>query len=85
MVEDEEKNIMDEEAVVSHRRRSSLRPFRDEGRFRVLRFWLNIAFILGAFAGMALYFTEYRQTAIYILIAASVPKFAELTLRILKL
>ena len=84
MIEDE-KYIEEEGSQIRHRRRSNLRPFRDEGRFRVLRFWLNLIFIVGAIAGMSLYFTSYQEVAIYILIAASIPKFIELSLRIMKL
>ena len=84
MTEDE-KYIEEGESRIHHRRRSNLTPFRDEGRFRVLRFWLNLIFIVGAIAGMSLYFTSYKEVAIYILIAASIPKFIELALRIMKL
>ena len=73
------------EKTERHSRRHGLVPFRDEGRLRKLRFWLNIVFMLGAVAGMALYFTDYREQAVYILIAASIPKFIELTLRIMNL
>lgn len=66
-------------------RYSNLKPFRDEGRLRVLRMWLNIGFILGALIGMAAFTWMSRQTGIYILIGASVLKFVELTLRMMKL
>lgn len=66
-------------------RYSNLKPFRDEGRLRVLRMWLNIVFILGALIGMAVFTWMSRQTGIYILIGASVLKFVELTLRMMKL
>jgi hypothetical protein len=46
---------------------------------------LNIVFIVGCLVGMAWYFYADRNTAIYILIVASVFKFIELTLRILRL
>lgn len=81
----DETNTVAEPALARHHRRSRLQPFRDEGRYRVLRFWLNLAFMVGAVAGMALYLTSYRDVAIYLLIAASIPKFIELTLRIMKL
>lgn len=84
MTQDEMNSVADE-ALIRHERRHHLKPFRDEGRFRQLRFWLNIAFMVGAVAGMALWFTAYHDAAIYILIAASIPKFVELTLRIMKL
>ena len=66
-------------------RYSNLRPFRDEGRLRKLRFWLNIGFILGALLGMAVFTWYSREPGIYILIGASVLKFIELTLRMMKL
>ena len=81
----DEMNAIADEALKRHSRHSNLTPFRDEGRFRVLRFWLNMIFMVGAVLGMVLYFIYDRDTAIYILIAASIPKFIELTLRILKL
>lgn len=62
-----------------------LKPFRDEGRLRVLRQWLNIIFILGSIAGMACYFTVSKQTGLYIIGGACVFKFVELALRIAKL
>jgi hypothetical protein len=66
-------------------RYNNLRPFRDEGRLRVLRQWLNIFFILGAIAGMLCFKLVDTNLGIYILIAASVLKFIELTLRMMKL
>jgi len=66
-------------------RYSNLKPFRDEGRLRKLRMWLNIFFMLGALAGMAVYTWYDHNIGVYILIAASVLKFIELTLRMMKL
>jgi len=85
MTQDEMNSVADQALRRHHRRSSGLQPFRDEGKLRKVRFWLNIVFMAGAVTGMALYFTTYRQEAVYILIAASIPKFIELTLRIMKL
>lgn len=85
MINRDELSDVADSAISRHARRHHLVPFRDNGRTRVLRFWLNILFMVGAIAGMALYFTSYRETAVYILIAASIPKFVELTLRIMNL
>ncbi|MBR1485270.1 MAG: hypothetical protein IJ612_06220 [Prevotella sp.] len=81
----DEMNTVADQALARHSRRHGLVPFRDEGRLRKLRFWLNVVFMLGAVAGMALYFTSYRELAVYILIASSVLKFIEATLRIMNL
>lgn len=66
-------------------RYNNLEPFKDTGRLRGIRQWLNIIFILGAIVGMLWYVTADRDTAIYIMIGAVVFKFVELTLRIAKL
>ena len=81
----DEMNRAADQTLERHSRRHSLKPFRDEGRLRKLRFWLNVVFMVGAIAGMLLYFTSYHELAVYILIASSVPKFIELTLRIMNL
>lgn len=73
------------EEQVKHPRRHNLEPFRDTGKMRRLRMWLNIAFMLIAIIGMGLYFVIDHQIAFWILIVASVFKFVELTLRLLKL
>jgi uncharacterized membrane protein YpjA len=62
-----------------------LKPFRDEGRCRKLRWWLNVIFIIGAIVGMIWYTQGDHDTAIYIMIGAVVFKFVELTLRIARL
>ena len=62
-----------------------LQPFKDTGRLRGLRQWLNLIFILGAIIGMIWYMKADRDTAVYIMIGAVVFKFIELTLRIAKL
>lgn len=68
-----------------HNHRHNLEPFRDEGRLKVLRQWLNIIFMVGAAAGMAIFALGHRITGLYVMIGASVFKFVELTLRMLKL
>lgn len=66
-------------------RYNNLQPFKDTGRLRRLRWWLNIIFIIGAVVGMLWYTWGNHDTAIYIMIGAVVFKFIELTLRIAKL
>ncbi len=66
-------------------RYSNLQPFRETGRLRVLRWWLNLVFIIDAIVGMIWYMKGDRDTAVYIMIAAVVMKFVEVTLRIAKL
>ncbi len=74
-----------EQQQVSHPKRHNLEPFRDSSKTRVLRFWLNVIFMLGAIAGLVVYFYADHEVAKYILIVASVFKFVELALRILKI
>ena len=62
-----------------------LQPIEDGERLRSLRQWLNIIFMIGAIVGMVWYMVADHDTAVYIMIAAVVFKFIELTLRIAKL
>lgn len=73
------------EEQVKHPRRHNLEPFRDTGKMRRLRMWLNIIFMVVSLVGMALYFLIDHQIAFYILVFGCVFKFVELTLRLLKL
>ena len=68
-----------------YRKRHNLEPFRDSSRTRTLRLWLNIIFMVGAIAGLIVYFKFDHETAKYILIGSCVFKFVELALRILKI
>jgi hypothetical protein len=68
-----------------HRRHSRLTPLEDKGSTFALRQWLNGGFLLLAVAGMGLWFTQYREWAVYLLIAAVALKFVELTLRIMRI
>lgn len=67
------------------KKRHNLEPFRDKSRTRTLRLWLNIIFMIGAIAGLLVYFYSDHETAKYILIVSCVFKFIELMLRILKI
>ena len=75
----------EERDKVEHPKRHNLEPFRDSSKTRTLRLWLNIIFMIGAIAGLIIYFYASQQVAIYILIVASVFKFIKLALRILKI
>ena len=57
----------------------------ERGRFFGLRQVLNVLFIMTAIAGMLIYFKMSKQTGSYLLIASCVLKFAEVTLRLMKL
>ena len=71
---------------IPHPKRHNLEPFRDSSKTRVLRFWLNIIFMVGAIIGLVVYFyTEEKEAAKWILLSSCVFKFVELTLRIAKL
>ncbi|MBR0274701.1 MAG: hypothetical protein IJQ76_00630 [Prevotella sp.] len=67
------------------KKRHNLEPFRDSTKTRRLRMWLNIIFMIGAVAGLIVYYKADHETAKYILIVACVFKFVELALRILKI
>ena len=67
------------------KKRHNLEPFRDSSKTRKLRMWLNIIFMIGAIAGLIVYFKADHETAKYILIVSCVFKFVELVLRILKI
>jgi len=46
---------------------------------------LNILFMVGAIVGLVYYFTGHKETGTYIILVSMVVKFAEATLRMLKL
>ena len=73
-----------EQSLTRHHRRAP-KPIRDESKTLTLRNALNIIFIVGCIIGMAWYFYADHTTAFYILIVASVLKFVELTLRIMRI
>ena len=81
--EDIKRNV--DEAMQNRPRRHNLEPFRDSSRTRVLRFWLNIIFLVGAIAGLIVYFYADHDTAKWILLVSLVFKFVELFLRIFKI
>lgn len=71
---------------IPHPKRHNLEPFRDSSKTRKLRLWLNIIFMIGAIAGLVVYFyTDEKETAKWILAVSCVFKFVELALRILKI
>lgn len=63
----------------------NLEPFRDTGPTYRLRQWMNVVFIVSGFAGMGIYFAGRHELGLYVVGAACVLKFIELTLRMLKL
>ena len=50
----------------------------------MLRNWLNSIFILGAIAGMCIYFFGNRDTGTYIVLGAMALKFVECIFRVMK-
>jgi hypothetical protein len=46
---------------------------------------LNTLFIVGAIVGMLLYFKADKDTGVYVLIASCILKFAEVTLRLMRI
>lgn len=52
---------------------------------RSLRNWLNLIFVIGAAAGMAVYFLSNKETGTYIILASMVFKFIEVVLRMMKI
>ncbi|MCR5158912.1 MAG: hypothetical protein K6D37_07290 [Prevotella sp.] len=81
--EDIKKNV--DEAMANRPKRHNLEPFRDSSRTRTLRLWLNIIFMVGAIAGLFVYFKVDHDMAKWILIVSLVFKFVELFLRIFKI
>ena len=57
----------------------------ERGKLFGLRQILNVLFILSAIAGMIVWFQVSKQVGTYLLIGACVLKFAEVTLRIIKI
>ena len=83
---EETKHPATPQGDIPHPRRHNLEPFRDSSKTRVLRFWLNIIFMVGAIIGLVVYFyTEEKEAAKWILLSSCVFKFVELCLRILKI
>ena len=76
---------MENEETIRKPRHHRLEPFRDNGPTFVLRQWLNIVFLIGAVAGIVVMYVHSREMGIYIFLGASVLKFIELALRVLKL
>ena len=56
----EDINKAVEEAMENRPKRHNLEPFKDSSRTRVLRFWLNVVFMIGAIAGLIVYFKVDR-------------------------
>lgn len=51
---------------------------------KTIRNWLNLLFIVGAAAGMTVYYVWSRETGIYIILSAMIVKFVESGLRMMK-
>lgn len=55
-----------------------------EDRFAMLRQVLNLLFMVGAVAGLTVYFTKSTQVGTYIILFSMVLKIVECVLRLLK-
>ena len=64
--------------------REHLRPEREKDPYMKLRQWLNIIFMIGAVAGMAVYFLADNTIGTYIILTSMVFKIIECVLRFLK-
>ena len=53
-------------------------------RFRALRQWLNVVFMIGAIVGMVMYFYGDRSVATVIIFSAMALKFVECVLRLVR-
>ena len=84
-MEDKQFSMVDNPEEVPHPKRHQLEPFRDSSKTRVLRFWLNVIFMVGAIAGLVMYFYADKEVAKYVMAVSCVFKFIELALRILKI
>ena len=73
-----EKPVSEPRPVRSHRRE------KERDRFFVLRNTLNILFMLGAVAGVAVYYMRSEQLGTYIILVAIVFKLVECCVRMLK-
>lgn len=50
---------------------------------KVLRNWLNFLFIVGAIAGLLIYYKVSRETGIYVILGSMMIKFTESALRMM--
>lgn len=75
------KRTVDEHSVTSRRRKAE-EPKRDQ--FRMTRQWLNIIFMVGAIAGLLVYFLSDHRTGIIVILAAMVFKIVECALRMVR-
>ena len=53
-------------------------------KIKVIRNWLNFLFIIGAIAGMFLFYKVSRETGIYVILGSMMIKFTESALRMMK-
>ena len=52
-------------------------------RIKVIRNWLNFVFIIGAIAGLLLYYKVSRETGLYVILGSMLIKFSESALRMM--
>ena len=66
---------------IRHRHRYEDEP---QDKYRMLRQWLNILFIIGAIVGVAVFYKYDSEKGTIVIIAAMVLKFIECALRLMK-
>ena len=52
-------------------------------RIKVIRNWLNFVFILGAIAGLLVYYNVSHETDLYVILGSMMIKFTESALRMM--
>ena len=52
-------------------------------KIKVIRNWLNFVFIIGAIAGLLLYYKVSRETGLYVILGSMLIKFSESALRMM--
>lgn len=78
---------MTENINESYAKRPQRKPLseRNDDRFKQIRQWLNIIFMLGAIIGVIVWYaTDYSNIGIIIILASMVFKFIEAALRIIR-
>ena len=52
-------------------------------RIKVIRNWLNFVFIIGAIAGLVMYYKVSCETGLYVILGSMMIKFTESALRMM--
>ncbi|MDD7258447.1 MAG: hypothetical protein PUH24_09325 [Prevotellaceae bacterium] len=71
-------------SIDARMRRRRLREDAPENKYRMLRQWLNIIFMLGALIGVGLYFYHDRTAGTIVILVAMIFKIVECVFRLMK-